>query len=50
LKPCKKKIQDWLQLNEADPEFQLLREEEIAAIIFFYLFSTAPPILGGGIA
>jgi hypothetical protein len=31
-------IQDWLQLDEGDPGFQLLTEEEIAAVIFF-LFS-----------
>jgi hypothetical protein len=36
---------DWLQLDEGDPGFQLLTEEEIAAVIFFYLFSTALPIL-----
>jgi hypothetical protein len=30
-------IQDWLQLDEGDPGFQLLTEEEIAAVIF-YLF------------
>jgi hypothetical protein len=32
-------IQDWLQLDEGDPRFQLLTEEEIAAVIFLYLFS-----------
>jgi hypothetical protein len=32
-------IQDWLELGERDPGFQLLTEEEIAAVIFFYLFS-----------
>jgi hypothetical protein len=36
-------IQDWLQLDEGDPGFQLLTEEETAAVIFFYLFSTALP-------
>jgi hypothetical protein len=30
-------IQDWLQLDEGDPGFQLLTGEEIAALIFFYL-------------
>jgi hypothetical protein len=30
-------IQDWLQLDEGDPGLQLLTEEEIAAVIFFYL-------------
>jgi hypothetical protein len=28
-------IQNWLQLDEGDPGFQLLTEEEIAAVIFF---------------
>jgi hypothetical protein len=28
-------IQDCLQLDEGDPGFQLLTEEEIAAVIFF---------------
>jgi hypothetical protein len=37
--------QDWLELDEGDPGFQLLTEEEIAAVIFFYLFSSALPIL-----
>jgi hypothetical protein len=32
-------IQDWLQLDEGDPGFQLLTVEEIAAVIFIYLFS-----------
>jgi hypothetical protein len=31
-------IRDWLQLDEGDPGFQLLTEEEIAAVIFFHLF------------
>jgi hypothetical protein len=31
------KIQDWLELDEGDPGFQLLTEEEIVAVIF-YLF------------
>jgi hypothetical protein len=32
-------IQDWLQLDEVDPAFQLLTEEEIfAMIIFFKIF------------
>jgi hypothetical protein len=30
-------IQDWLQLDEGDPAFQLLTEEEIAAVIFFLI-------------
>jgi hypothetical protein len=28
-------IQDWLQLDEGDPGFQLLTEQETAAVIFF---------------
>jgi uncharacterized protein YehS (DUF1456 family) len=33
-------IQDWLQLDEGDPGFQLLTEEEISAVIpvFIYLY------------
>jgi hypothetical protein len=27
-------IQNWLQLDEGDPGFQLLTEDEVAAIIF----------------
>jgi hypothetical protein len=40
-------IQNWLQLDEGGPGFQLLTEEETAAVIyiFFYLFSSALPIL-----
>jgi hypothetical protein len=36
-------IQDWLQLDKEDPGFQLLTEEEIAAVIF--LISSALPLL-----
>jgi hypothetical protein len=32
------RIQDWLELDEVDPGFQFLTEEEIAALIFSYLF------------
>jgi hypothetical protein len=32
-------------MDEGDPGFQLLTEEEIAAVIFVYLFSSALPIL-----
>jgi hypothetical protein len=32
-------IQDWLELDEGDPGFQLLTEEEIAAVIFFIYFN-----------
>jgi hypothetical protein len=38
-------IQDWLQLDEGDPGFQLLTEEEIAAVIVFIIFSSALPLL-----
>jgi hypothetical protein len=31
--------QDWLQLDEGDPGFQLLTEEEIAAVIYFVFIS-----------
>jgi hypothetical protein len=30
-----KSIQDWLQLDEGDPGFRILTEEEVAAVIFF---------------
>jgi hypothetical protein len=35
-------IQEWLELDEGDPGFQLLTEEEIAAVIFnlFIFIST----------
>jgi hypothetical protein len=39
-------IQNWLELDEGDPGFQLLIEEEIAAVIFFFhLFSSALSVL-----
>jgi hypothetical protein len=38
-------MQDWLELNEEDAGYQLLTEEEIAAVKFFYLFSSSLPIL-----
>jgi hypothetical protein len=38
-------IQEWLQLDEGDPGFQFLTEEEIVAVIYFYLFQSALPIL-----
>jgi hypothetical protein len=38
-------IQDWLELGEGDPAFQLLTEEEIAVAIFCDLFSSALYIL-----
>jgi hypothetical protein len=30
-------IQDWLQLDEGDPEFQLLTNEENVAVFFFFI-------------
>jgi hypothetical protein len=46
LNPRKKISQDWLQLDEGDPGFQLLTQEEFAAVlIFIYLFSSALPVL-----
>jgi hypothetical protein len=33
-------IQDWLELDEGDPGFQLLIREEIAAVIFFFISTT----------
>jgi hypothetical protein len=36
-------IQDWLQLDEGDPGFQLLTQEEIAAVIFFHIYLSALP-------
>jgi hypothetical protein len=38
-------IKDWLELVEGNPAFQLLIEEEICAVIFFYLISSALCIL-----
>jgi hypothetical protein len=35
--------QDWLELDEGDPGFQLLTDEEISGVISFYLFSSAIP-------
>jgi hypothetical protein len=32
-------IKDWLQLHERDSEFQILTEEEIAAVTFFIYFN-----------
>jgi hypothetical protein len=31
-------IQDWIELDEGDLGFQLLTEEEVAAVIFFIYF------------
>jgi hypothetical protein len=38
-------IQYWLELDEGDPGFQSLTEEEMIAVIFFYLFSSPLCIL-----
>jgi hypothetical protein len=38
-------IQDWLELDGRDPGFQLPTEEEIAAVIFYFLFSSELAIL-----
>jgi hypothetical protein len=37
--------QNWFELDEGDPGFQLVTEEEIAALMFFYLFLSVLPIL-----
>jgi hypothetical protein len=31
-------IQDWLELDEGDPGFQLVTEEEIVSVIYFIYF------------
>jgi hypothetical protein len=31
-------IQDWLELDKGDPGFELLTNEEIAAVMFFIYF------------
>jgi hypothetical protein len=31
-------IQDWLQLDEGDPGFQLPTEEKTAAVIFLFVY------------
>jgi hypothetical protein len=38
-------IQDWFELDEGDPGLQLLTNEEFAAVIFFYEFSSTLPTL-----
>jgi hypothetical protein len=35
-------IQDWLQLDEGDPGFQLLTEEEIPTVIFYLFIFISP--------
>jgi hypothetical protein len=32
-------IQDWLELDEGDPGFQLLTNKEIAAVIYIFFIS-----------
>jgi hypothetical protein len=34
----KENIQEWLELNEGDPGFQLVTEEEIALVIYFSFY------------
>jgi hypothetical protein len=36
-------IEDWLELDEGDPGFHLVTEEEISAVTLFYLFSSELP-------
>jgi hypothetical protein len=31
-------IQDWIEMDEGDPEFQLVIEAEIDAVIFFIIY------------
>jgi hypothetical protein len=38
-------VQDWFELDERDPGVQLMTEEEIAAVMLFYFFSSALPML-----
>jgi uncharacterized protein YehS (DUF1456 family) len=40
IETTQEKIKDWLQLDEGDPGFQLLKEEETAAMIHFLIFIT----------
>jgi hypothetical protein len=30
--------QDWLELDEGDPGFQLMTHEEITAVIYFFIY------------
>jgi hypothetical protein len=34
----KETLQDWLELGEGGPRFQLMTEEEITAVLFFIYF------------
>jgi hypothetical protein len=38
-------IQDWLELDEEDPGFQLLTEEEFSAVIFLFIFISTTYIM-----
>jgi hypothetical protein len=38
-------IEDWLERDEGDPGFQLLTQEEIAAVVFLYINITATKII-----
>jgi hypothetical protein len=38
-------IQDWLQLDEGDPGFQFLTEQEIAAVIYLFIFISTTYII-----
>jgi hypothetical protein len=38
-------IQDWLQLDEEDPGFEILTEEEIAAVILYLFFISTTYII-----
>jgi hypothetical protein len=40
--PTQENMQDWLELDEGDPGLQLLREEEITAVIFFLFIFISP--------
>jgi hypothetical protein len=41
--------QDWLELDEGDPRFQLLTEDEIAAVIFLFIFISTTCIISYGV-
>jgi hypothetical protein len=38
-------IQDWLQLDEGDPGSKLLIEQEIAAVIYLFIFISTTYII-----
>jgi hypothetical protein len=38
-------IQDWFELDEGDPGFQLLAAQEISSVIFFYLVNSTTYIV-----